>query len=321
VLIVIVLGNKNINIIIMSKNEIISKKYHDPAGYGSIRDTYLEARQKDKSITYDDVKKWMYKETEQKKQLKGYNSYIANAAKEEYQIDLFFINRHDFPNEKFVGGILAIDIFTRFVTVIPIKTKTIPEISDAIKTIINKMGKPQTIYTDNEGAWSKGTEIDKYFIEQNINHIITLSHPAYSERAIRTIKAEIYKRVKTPSDKNWDELLYPVLLKYNYKSVHRGTGFTPAQADKSDNHFVVKFNMEKHRKNNRKYPDIEIGDYVRVHRNKDKLDKEHISTWGDKRYKVDNIVEVFGQNYYYLDGYTQNGRKVGLLRHDIFLTV
>ena len=79
--------------------------------------------------------------------------------------------------------------------------------------------------------------------------------------------------------------------------------------------------MEKNRKTTRKYPDIEVGDYVRVHKNKDKLDKEHISNWGDKKYKVEKITEKFGQKYYVLEGYTQNNRKQGLLRHDILLTV
>ena len=115
-------------------------------------------------------------------------------------------------------------------------------------------------------------EIDKYFKNEGVKHIITLSHPAYSERAIRTIKGEIYKRVKIPSDKKWTDLLYPILLKYNYKSIHPGTGFTPVEAEKQHNHFHVKFNMEKHRANTRKHTDNEVGDYVRVHKNKDKLE-------------------------------------------------
>ena len=59
----------------MNKDEI-SKTYHDPAGYGSVKQTYLEARAKDPSITYADVQKWLSEAVEQKKQLKGYNSFI-----------------------------------------------------------------------------------------------------------------------------------------------------------------------------------------------------------------------------------------------------
>jgi hypothetical protein len=71
----------------------------------------------------------------------------------------------------------------------------------------------------------------------------------------------------------------------------------------------------------RKYPNVSVGDTIRLYKNKDKLDKEHISTWGDRKYKVESITETFGQKYYFLEGYTQNNRKQGLLRHDILLTV
>jgi hypothetical protein len=303
-----------------SKDEIISKIYYDEAGYGSIKQTYTEAKQKDKSITLDDVKKWMHKALEQKKQLRGYNSFVAQRPKQEYQMDLFFISKKDFPNEEYIGGLLIVDIFTKFINIVPIKTKKIPEILEAIKTIINKMGKPESMYTDNEGAWSAGTEIDKYFKANKINHLITLSHAAFAERSIRTIKDEIYKRAKPPSDTNWSSLLFQILLKYNHKQVHTTTGYTPADAEKATNHLNVKLNIEMKTNKTRVYPDIEIGDYVRIHKSKDKLDKEHISTWSDKRYKVNEITEKFNQKLYFLECYTQNNRKTGLLRHDIILT-
>ena len=299
------------------KQTIIKQVYYDPAGFDGIKKTFEDARKKDKNITLNDVKEWFEKNIEQKKQLKGYNSFVANEAKFEYQIDLFFISSKDFPNETYIGGVLCIDIFSKFITIIPIKSKTIPDILDAIKQIINKVGKPKHVYTDNEGAWSRGTEINKYFKDENINHIITLSHPNISERAIRTIKDEIYKRVKLPSDKNWSELLYPILLKYNFKSVHTSTKLTPNEADKTHNQFYAKLNLELHRVHKRRYPDVNIDDNVKVYKKKDKLDKEHIPVWQGKIYKVEKIDKKFGQKYYYLEGYTQNGRIAPLLRHEI----
>ena len=79
--------------------------------------------------------------------------------------------------------------------------------------------------------------------------------------------------------------------------------------------------MELRKSKRRLYPDVDVGDFVRIHKNKDKLDKENVSTWSDKRYKINDIEESMGQKLYFLDGYKQNGRIVGLLRHDILLTV
>jgi len=146
-----------------SKDDIISKIYFDEAGYCCIKTTLEDARKKDKTITYNDVKKWYENNIERKKQLKGFNSYVANEPKFEYQMDLFFISKKEFPNESYIGGVLCIDIFTKFITIIPIKKKETTDVFDAIKKIIEKVGKPKHMYTDNEGAWSAGTVIDNYF--------------------------------------------------------------------------------------------------------------------------------------------------------------
>ena len=50
----------------MSKDDIISKVYFDPAGYGSINETLKDAKQYDNIITYGDVKNWKQKHTEMK---------------------------------------------------------------------------------------------------------------------------------------------------------------------------------------------------------------------------------------------------------------
>ena len=45
-----------------SKEETIDKIYHNVvSGYGSVRDVYNQAKEKDASITYNDVKQYMDK--------------------------------------------------------------------------------------------------------------------------------------------------------------------------------------------------------------------------------------------------------------------
>ena len=64
-------------------DKIIENVYYN--FYGSIKDTYIDARKKDPSIKYDDVKKWFSKNQVRKTNLRGYNSFIASKAKEEYR--------------------------------------------------------------------------------------------------------------------------------------------------------------------------------------------------------------------------------------------
>ena len=74
-----------------TKDDIISKVYFDPAGYGSINETLKDAKKYDGTITYEEVKKWKDKHTERKTNLRGQNSFIANHPADEYQMDLMFL--------------------------------------------------------------------------------------------------------------------------------------------------------------------------------------------------------------------------------------
>ena len=64
-----------------TKAKNISKTYNDLSGFGSIKQTFEEARKKDKTITLNDVKAWKEHNIVRKTNLKGYNSYIAAEAR------------------------------------------------------------------------------------------------------------------------------------------------------------------------------------------------------------------------------------------------
>ena len=63
---------------------------------------------------------------------------------------------------------------------------------------------------------------------------------------------------------------FPILLTYNNKNIHNTTQFTPSDAIKNINHLAVKLNMEMKAKRNRKYPDVNVGDNVKMFRKKKK---------------------------------------------------
>ena len=49
-----------------NKNDIISKIYYDPSGYGSIQNTWKDAHKKDPSIKQSDVKEWFEQNVKKK---------------------------------------------------------------------------------------------------------------------------------------------------------------------------------------------------------------------------------------------------------------
>ncbi|MCR9134222.1 MAG: hypothetical protein NXI08_16770 [bacterium] len=84
----------------INKDDIISTIYYDRAGFGSLKTTLADAKKKDASITMQDVKEWFQENVERKKQLSGYNSFIAPHVLYEFQLDLFFISKNDLANSK-----------------------------------------------------------------------------------------------------------------------------------------------------------------------------------------------------------------------------
>ncbi len=103
------------------KQEVINKIYHDPSGYGSMKITLYDAKKIDKTITLNDIKEFFSKNVEKKTQLHGMNSFIAPHPYYEYQLDLMFIN--DLENQKIKIGMVMIDIFTKYASVVALASK------------------------------------------------------------------------------------------------------------------------------------------------------------------------------------------------------
>ena len=298
-----------------SKQDTIGKIYFDRSGYGSKQTTLRDAKEKDKTITMKDVEEFFRKNVEQKKQLRGQNSFIPPHPFYEFQMDLFFIN--DFEKQKFRVGLLMIDIFTKYMVVVPISSKGEGDIASGMMEALKKMnGKPELLYTDDETALNTQA-IQDYLKEQGIAHPRTRGHPNFSERAIRTYKDMLYKRVEADEKKGkeniqWIDYNLEILLTYNDKMVHSSIKMTPKQATKQKDNLKAKVNMTLQATKTRKYPEISTGDKVKIYRKKAITEKERSSNWGKETYTVERIEKKLGQSYFYLEGLTR-----GYLRNEI----
>ncbi len=301
----------------MSDNTIeqtIARIYYDPAGYGSKKETFDQVKKINKNIKYSDIVDFFDKHIEQKKNLRGMNSFIASHPYEEFQMDLMFFA--DLKDKKYPAALLMIDIFTKYCVIIPVKSKNNQDIYDAVILALDKMkGFPETIYTDDEASFHSNM-LNEFYKKHDIRHIITRTHAAVAEATIRTIKRMIYTRIEHQPKKSWHEhdILYPVFLKYNNLMVHSSTKMTPAEAMKPQNQLQVKINLELQRKNSRLYPDLKIGDKVKIYKKKDTFDKERKSLWMPEIHTITSINESYGQKFYTVSDYSRP-----LMRHEILL--
>ncbi len=299
----------------LTKDQKISNIYYDfESGYGSIRNTYNEAKKVDPSITYEDVKQWMSKQpNKQRKAYRGYNSYVAPFARYEYQIDLadMYSLQKDKAQPRY--ALVVIDIFSKLAEALPLHNKNSKSVYEALVSIFDKMGYPISVYSDSDAAFK--STVEEFFKNNAIQHTTTLTHANVAERFIRTLKNGINDRERV-TNQNWEKILPIVIKKYN-NTVHTTTNHTPLQAHKDSNMANVAANISVKAINKRKYKTINVGDMVKIYtKGKDNYGsrKEQHTRWSNESYKIVKIdKDVTLNTYYVLEGLSRHYHRHELL--------
>ena len=301
----------------MSKQEIIANVYYDKSGFGSKKTTLEDAKKKDKTITMQDVEEFFKNNIEEKRKQRGVNSFVAPYAYHTFQVDLFFISKKDLRNQKFRIGLVLVDVFSKFASVVPIKSKEPPDFLAGLMQGLNQMDrKPELLYGDDEGSLNSQV-VNEYLTKEKIELHRTRGHPAFAESFIRNLKNKLFKRVEADEKKGeeniqWIDYIFEIMLTYNNKDAHSATKFTPKDARLKKNELEVKLNIGLQAKRSRTYPDLEKGDKVKVMRKKGISEKERTSHWLKAVQEITRIDDKLGQTYYFLDDENR-----GYLRHEL----
>ena len=171
------------------KDKVIRQVYYDAdTGFGSIAETFKDAKKVLNSITYSDVKEFLERQkSRQTKPYRGFNSYVAHEPLQEIQIDIADFTRSVKENEGYRYCFVAVDVFTKFCHAVPIKDKKPNESMRAMSEVVNTIGVMKQIYHDNEGSWNS-TEFIRLLNKHGIKQIITSSPPPFAERMVQTLK-------------------------------------------------------------------------------------------------------------------------------------
>ena len=228
------------------------------------------------------------------------------------------MGQYDFDDEqKYRGGLVMIDVLSKYAVVVPIDGRTPVAIIEATKEALKKMGKKsKIIYTDDERGIAS-QEFNDFIEGEGIELYRTRGHPAIAERMIRTFKDMLFKRVEADEKKGknniqWVDYILEIMLTYNNKNKHSATGMTPKEASEKKNEFKAMVSVALRAKKERKYPELNVGDKVKTLRKKAITEKERSSNFLKGEYTVEKISKKLGQNYYTLQGFNRP-----LLRHEL----
>ena len=297
-------------------DDVIKEIYE--TNFGTAYETYKEAVKKDSSIRLQDVKDYLnsLESVQVKYKPKSYNSFVSPGANFEYEVDIMDIEaKGATSNTRY--GLVAIDNFTKVAEVVAIKNRTPESMIEGLKKIIESMGKPKQLYSDEESSM-RSAKMIKFLKQNEIKSIQTTTHAHTVERFIRTFKMNLYRRLDAlnESKSDWVKHIGPIIKKYN-STEHSTIQIKPNEATKSYNRLWVIWHLQNNAKKNRKYPEIKDGDMVRFKLKPSIGTKSHQPKWSSTRHKV---VGDTTDNQYYIPSIAVEYRKSKMwLRHELLL--
>ena len=290
--------------------EVIKEVYQSNSG--TAYEVYKEAVKKDNSTRLQDVKDYLNSRQDKQTHFKykKYNSFVSPGANFEYEVDIMDLGT---SVTEFRYGFVAVDNFTKMASVIPIENKQTDEIIRALKKVIETLGKPKQLYSDEEGAFNS-TKYIRFINEQNIKHIQTTTHAHTAERYIQTFRMNLQRRLDALDQvkSDWVKHVSGILTKYS-NTENSTIQIKPVDAVKKENHLCVNWHLQTNaKKYKKKYPKIEPSNYVRIKINQKKTAKGNDPTFTKEKYKVSAIKD----NEYYIPSYHKQRLW---MRHELLL--
>lgn len=217
---------------------------------------------------------------------------------ETWQMDLMDMQNYKRSNSSFAYILLVIDIFTKYVWLRPLKDKSGVEVAKAIKDIINScpFGAPKNLQSD-EGKEFLNQHCRSLYDENKINfyHVFTHLKAAIAERAIRTIKADLFRHFTAKGSYKWTHILQDVAKKYNER-VHRTTKMAPALVKTHSDQQKV-FNALKIPKFPLKRSKFKVGDIVRISKFKAVFEKGYTPNWSTELFEIYRVCNTLPTTY------------------------
>ena len=207
---------------------------------------------------------------------------------------------------------LFIDIFSRFVWTVALKTRKGSEMVEAMKKVFkDKPGfKIERIRTD-KGTEYLNKDVKKYLDAVNVKHFETQNAPkaCYAERAIKTIKGRLAKYMTHKQTHKWINALEEVTKSYN-NTYHRSIKQSPASVRNEIYQWKMQYQTLAKPKAKRNVPPLKVkygfkvGDKVRISYLRSPFWKQHDERWTREIYTVSHRSFIGGIAQYELQDYS-----------------
>ena len=241
----------------------------------------------------------------------GYHSFTPERPKQQFQIDLIMMPKA-WRNNKNMYALVCVDVFTKKADMEPMKDKESTTCNKAMEKIFDRLGIPETIYSD-EGSEFTNNSFIKLLDKHKIEIIYATNHAPFVESFNRTMKRMMDRYMEANDIPSWTTIYRDLLNAYN-NTKHSTTGFAPNDIQKEDIDTVRKNIKKKGRV--KKYEEIKEGDSVRLQLKEKTFRKESDPRYGTELHQVELDKN---DGVYIVDGVPHSRKDLQLVRGGVVI--
>ena len=184
----------------------------------------------------------------------------------------------------------AIDLYSKYAFVIPLKDKKGTSIVNVFNKIIKQSNrKPNKIWVD-QGREFYNNVFEKWLSDNDINMYSTYNEgkSVVAERFIRTLKNKLYKHMTATGKNVYYDVLDDIVNKYN-NTKHSTIKMKPTDVKNNKRVYIDEHNEKDSR--------FKVGDRVRISRYKNIFAKGYSPNWCKEIFIVDKINDTVPYTY------------------------
>ncbi len=247
------------------------------------------------------------------------NRVVVSGIGAQYDSDLADMTNLAQYNNGYKYFMATIDVFSRYLWVVPMKGKTSSDAVAALKQMFETAPVPRLFRTDKGGEYCN-RRVSQYMNGIGSHHFVTQNDPKsnYAERVLKTIKGRITRHFTHTQSYKYVDVLDDIVRAYN-NTYHSSIKMTPTMVDKDNEidlwrHLYPPLDGTRSSKSSRtghKHAKVKpfalaVGDHVRLSHIKSKFDREYDQKWTGELFKISQRFRREGLNIYRVDDYNDS---------------
>ena len=305
----------------MKYEDYLANIYYDPkhpGAYGGVEKLYRAVRKEGKFVIgRTKIRNWLLKQEDYAVHRETRSKFkrrrvVAPFVDYQWDVDTANMTFYKKENDGNAFFVLAIDILSKFIWTVPLRTTTGQEMVLALKRMFAAGRKPTHLRSD-QGTEFVNRNVKALLKKEGVTFFVThnVVKASYAERAIKTIKSRLVRYMTHKQTHRWIDILPKVTESYN-QTYHRSIiKRSPQSVKPTDSVELWKRqydNLPMSNSNRRHVSAVpkfkyKVGDLVRVSFLRRPFQREYDERWSrelfvvNQRFMSGNIPQYFLKDY------------------------